>query len=175
MRIVRYIVPLLLVCCGISDGRPTVGLDSASVVSAGSPIGLWTIPSARIKADLLRIDSESDRRIRLSLLPDILSIPEPFYFDGETVTVQLHTHKDWMWRSEDDLYRLKTKWKGNDLFYRPPFADWRYLATFENGFFQVHDDPNLWVFERRAEGELPDDLRCFVKTREKHDYSITPS
>src|SRR5437016_2440017 len=61
----------------------------------------------------------------------------PFYFDGETVTMSLVTEKVWEWHSEDDYYRLRAKWIGDDLYWLAPFGGWGKLATFRAGVFEA--------------------------------------
>jgi hypothetical protein len=101
--------------------------------------------------------------------------PSRFYYDGETVTLQLFTLKGWMWRSEDDYYRVKAKWVGDDLFYLPPFGRWDKLATFRGGHFADESEKVALRYERIPRSQVTEELRPLVKARERHDYSITPT
>jgi hypothetical protein len=100
-----------------------------------------------------------------------------FRYDGQHVTVMLFAEKEWMWKTPDDVYRLKARWKGRDLYYLPPFAKWQFLATFENGKFVMPDKPSghKWDFERIRDEDLGEQDRAFTKKRNLHDYSIKPT
>jgi hypothetical protein len=100
--------------------------------------------------------------------------PQPFYFDGETITMHLLSMKTWMWRSEDDHYRVGAKWVGDDLYWLPPFGQWSKQATFRNGQFEVEGADGVWKYEHVPLNQVPEELQPLVIERKKHDYSITP-
>jgi hypothetical protein len=74
-----------------------------------SPVGLWAVPI---------------RHGDNGLPEGFLLSPGPFYFDGETVVLRLHTRKSWMTRSPDDYYRVRSRWSGDTLEWLPPFGSW---------------------------------------------------
>ncbi|MBN2493794.1 MAG: hypothetical protein JXR96_04315 [Deltaproteobacteria bacterium] len=100
-----------------------------------------------------------------------------FEYDGRHVTIRLFTEKAWMWKTPDDVYKLKSRWKGDELYYLPPFADWQHLATFEKGRFVIRDTNRgrEWAFERIRKEDLGPGDRAFVMARDPHDYGIKPT
>jgi len=105
--------------------------------------------------------------------------PHIFNYDGKYLTLFLITEKDWMWRSEDDYYKLKTEWRGDSLFYQPPFWKMTYLATFKEGkFHKTQNLPNsthIWVYEKITEAEVPNSDIAVILERKVHDYNIRPT
>ena len=97
-----------------------------------------------------------------------------FHYDGTHVTLMLFTEKQWMWRRPDDIYRLESRWQGDELQYRPPFGRWTRLAVFRNGRYETPDDSGPWIYEPVADGAKDDDDRKLDDERPPHDYSIRP-
>jgi hypothetical protein len=137
--------------------------------AAAGPVGLWAIPEWQVKA----LSGTINWTHRADGMLDLYIAPSPFYFDGETVTMHLITMKAWMWRSEDEYYRLKSKWVGQDLYYLPPFGKWTKLATYADGRFQLKVREVVWLYMNLPTGEVREEFRPLVKGRPKHDYSIT--
>jgi hypothetical protein len=125
-------------------------------------VGLWRIPPAdreRVVSATVRSQPGTTR----------------FLYDGETVTLFLLTEKDWMYRARDDHYRLATRWQGDVLQYRPPFATWTDLARFRDARFETVGDQPPWRFELVPDRAACDaeDLRLLAD-RPPHDYAIKP-
>jgi hypothetical protein len=99
---------------------------------------------------------------------------ERFHYDGVHVTVSLFTEKAWMWRRPDDIYRLDSRWQGNELQYRPPFGTWTRLAVFQTDHYMLPDDDKPWVFERVSDAMKDADDRMLDADRPPHDYAIKP-
>jgi hypothetical protein len=78
---------------------------------------------------------------------------------------------------ESDYFRVKAKWKGNELYWLPPYGNWTSIATFVNGRFQRRwdDIEILWVYECAGPDELAEDEKPLLTLKEPHDYAITPS
>jgi hypothetical protein len=125
--------------------------------------GLWRIP----------VKSLAKKNGNQVALPGI----HLFRYDGQHVTVRLFTEKAWMWKTPDDVYKLKARWQGNDLYYLPPFAGWQLLATFEKGNFVIREEnrDHEWVFERMQKENLDPGDRVFLAARDLHDYGIKPT
>lgn len=108
-----------------------------------------------------------------------------FAYDGKHVVVQLFTLKAWMWRNADDLYRLESRWVkrpdgGDELQYRPPFADWQPLAASvledSKWTFVMVDSDTTWPLERvRREADAEAGDRALLVPRPAHDYAIKPT
>ena len=71
-----------------------------------------------------------------------------FRYDGDTVTLRMMTLQAGVWKSDDDFYRLDARWNGSMLEYRPPFADWAELASFEGDHFEDAGSGTRRVFTR---------------------------
>lgn len=77
-----------------------------------------------------------------------------FALDGDHVTLRLMSSIRGPWRSDDDFYRLAAECRGEALYYRPPFADWVELATFENGRFVEAGSGLKRIFQRIGDTEV---------------------
>jgi hypothetical protein len=97
-----------------------------------------------------------------------------FHYDGAHVTLMLFTEKQWMWRRPDDIYRLESRWQGDELQYRPPFGDWTRLALFRDGHYETPDDTGPWIYEHVADDAKDADDRKLDDDRPAHDYAIKP-
>jgi hypothetical protein len=97
-----------------------------------------------------------------------------FRYDGDTVTLRLITTNPAMWKSDDDFYRLATRWDGDMLTYRPPFTDWTELASFDGDHFEDVGSGTRRIFGRISDDEVADWNRAILTPREPHDYSIQP-
>lgn len=99
-----------------------------------------------------------------------------FFFDGSDVTLLLGARKNWVYRSSDDVYRLKTKWEGRKLFYLPPFGEWTHLADFDGEQFIKEDQQHIWNYKKVHEDEVDAlDKAVLKRDRSPHDYAIGPT
>jgi hypothetical protein len=154
-----------LLSCLLLAGTGARGVDPPASVPGerAAAIGLWMIPASA------RAVSRGDERA----LPGITL----FHYDGEFVTLRLVTLKGWMWRSEDDFYRLETRWVGGKLQCHLPFASFEPVATFQGDHF-VYQDTTLdltWDFAKVGERDLALQDRVILNPRKPHDYRIKPT
>jgi hypothetical protein len=162
MRLVVAAAVLLLDACarkGASGSSSTPRTESVAK-QRGETIGLWRVPphqgSHEVSSGVIEIVGWN-----------------PFYFDGESIVIRLITLDGMgkMWRSPDDIYRLRARWQGADLqCLLPFFGSWETVATFRDGRFEQKVDGGPFVFERISERDLGDEDRLLLKAREKHDY-----
>jgi hypothetical protein len=124
-------------------------------VSAERASGLW-----QVREDV-PVDDDGGR-----LANDVYI----FRYDGETVTLRLLTTRIGQWKSDDDFYRLAAEWRGDTLFYRPPFGDWAELATFEDDRFVDVGSGRKRIFGKIDESEVADWNAAILAPREPHDY-----
>jgi hypothetical protein len=102
-----------------------------------------------------------------------------FFYDGRSVVLYLFSEHAWAWHTPDSLYRLETRWRGNELQFRQVFdAGWQPLATFRRGRFEVTESPpnaTRWDYERvEAVSDLDEEERSLVALRPMQDYSVRP-
>jgi hypothetical protein len=124
-------------------------------------VGLWRVPFAERRRDA----------------PGVASIPGivRFLYDGKHVTLFLVAEKPWMWRSQDEHYRLASEWQGDKLAYRPPFGRMSPFVRFVNGRFESLDDKPPFRYESVASREAADkDDLVLLADRPVHDYNIKP-
>jgi hypothetical protein len=124
-------------------------------VSADRASGLWQV------REEVPVDDDAGR-----LVNDVYI----FRFDGETVTLRLLTPRIGQWKSDDDFYRVAAEWRGDTLFYRPPFGDWVELATFEDDRFVDVGSGRKRIFGRIDDSEVADWNAAILAPREPHDY-----
>jgi hypothetical protein len=122
-------------------------------------IGLWQLRETQSIAD------------RSGRQPNDVYI---FRYDGDTVTLRLPTLQDGVWKSDDDFYRLDARWNGSRLEYRPPFAGWAELASFEGDHFENVGSGTRRIFARIGDDEVADWNAAILKPRARHDYSVRP-
>lgn len=113
-------------------------------------------------------------------VPEATSAREPFYFHGDSISIDLVER--WGWQP-DEIYRLKTKRIGEDLYALYPNKTWYRVASCRNGRFVVLGDgwikPRLekpprqivWEYERVAAKDAPNELRPLLKPRPVYHYS----
>jgi hypothetical protein len=123
--------------------------------TAERPAGLW-----QVREDT-PVDDDGGREAANTYI---------FALDSDTVTLRLlapHTHQ---WRSDDDFYRLATQWRGDTLWYLPPFGDWVELATFEDDHFVEIGSGRKRIFGRITDADVADWNRAILARRARHDY-----
>jgi hypothetical protein len=123
-------------------------------------IGLWQLQETQ------QVDDDGSGR----LTNDAYT----FRYDGDTVTLRLATMNPAMWRSDDDFYRVESRWDGDMLSYRPPFGDWAELAAWVGDHFEDTGGGTRRIFARVGEDEVPEWNRAVRAPREPPDYSIQP-
>jgi hypothetical protein len=143
--------------------------------------GIWKVPESQIEAERERVKGLNARaKAAGKAVVYGLGFPNSFRYHGDTVTMHLIAVRDWHGRSPDDYYRVKIKWKGNDLFWLPPHGTWTRLATLANGKFQK-ENPKYqiesaerppWVFEKVKPEKLNEYEKPLASEREPYDYEL---
>lgn len=146
-------------------------MQPADAVSHDSNVGLWRVPKG----------AQERRSPGVTRSPGV----SRFAYDGKHVVVLLHTEKDWMWKTRDDVYRLESRWVkrsegGEELQYRPPFADWQPLAASvldaSTWTFVLVESDTTWPLERvQREADADEADRALLLPRAPHDYAIVPT
>jgi hypothetical protein len=72
-------------------------VSSQAAVSKPSQIGLWVVPQSQVR-DAQALAEQADAHAAAEEKTEFIVYgePDPFYFDGETVTMHLLTKKAWM-------------------------------------------------------------------------------
>lgn len=86
-----------------------------------------------------------------------------FKISGELITISLLSDQPLNWRSEDDVYLLKTRWQNNTLLYKPPYGKWTPLGDFDGEVFYQSDGQNKRVFKKITEKEVVDWNKPIIK------------
>src|SRR4051794_14918748 len=102
MRLPAIVALCLLAASGCGRSGPVGAADEPAGEQVPTPIGLWDVPKAQLEEVNAQAEAAGKRVLYLP--------PDPFFFHGDSATMHLITLKAWMWRSEDDDYRVKTQW-----------------------------------------------------------------
>lgn len=163
---------MLLTCfsaCNMNKMEIVTKEQSFNVHDSIKAIGIWQVPQ-----DKRYIHGESNGN-KWTSSPS----PERFVYDGTYVTVMLFTEKAWMWKTPDDLYKLKSQWRNDTLFYLPPFGNWTPMASFNGNCFEykyeIYDSVYTWTYLKIDKSEVDIESEELLKQRKPHDYSIKPT
>lgn len=109
-----------------------------------NPNGIWVVDKA-----------ESTIESTNSGAADIPIYQPPFIVDDNEIVIRLEPHKSWDDMPPNNLFRLKAKWKGNEIFYLSPQNTWEKYASFINGRFEEYANGVVWKYKRVTPDELP--------------------
>lgn len=159
----------LILAAGCADSEP-VG-PTPEPDPAPSPVGLWAVPRAQQEA----INAQNEDKDEAPSY----ARPDPFYFDGQTVTIRILPTRVFDYSPKNDLYRLAAKMEGDTLYIRWPAGPgtWEALHTFRAGRY-VEPGPDgefEWVYERVPEGAADPDLELLRQPRPVYDYDNPPA
>lgn len=83
--------------------------------------------------------------------------------------------KEWMWKSEDDYYKLSSKWNHDSLYYLPPFGEWTFLAKFDGTNFMKKEQNVSFKYEKIKPNNIDSTNLSILKKRELHNYKTKPT
>ncbi len=100
-----------------------------------------------------QFDKEEDTNIRITQnIPDI----NTFIYNNDSLIVNLPSVSSIAGVPNDDIYRIKTKWRGNDLYMFPPFGDrWELFCTWENNRFMMYGEGKMRTFKKINPVDIP--------------------
>jgi hypothetical protein len=131
-------------------------------------IGIWAVGDVELKRVQSAITAKSGE-------PHLIARPGAFYYHGDSITLEAIALIPWWTKANDDYYRLKAKWVGNDLFWLPPLGGWDKLATFQDGIFEMSTDSWLkWRFDHVPNSKATPEHQPLLKLRELWKYSEVP-
>jgi|WetSurMetagenome_2_1015567.scaffolds.fasta_scaffold463372_1 hypothetical protein len=157
---ILVIICFSLLSCQNNSTQKQNSIDKPGATTKDTilPNGYWQIPkesrSVRIKDGILSPGNYL------------------FFYDNNYITISLLTEKEWMWKSEDDFYKLKAKWGHDSLFYLPPFGRWTYLAEFDGKNFSVTEQDTIFKYYKIEKDEISKEDVAILKERKLHDYNI---
>ncbi len=85
------------------------------------------------------------------------SIPNThtFIYENDSLIINLPSESLAAGLPEDDIYRIKTKWKGNELYvFLPLGSKWELFATWEHNRFAMYGDGKMRIFKRIKPEEI---------------------
>lgn len=90
-----------------------------------------------------------------------------FLYDGSFVTLFLNPKSPPLWQSEDNYYKMKSKWVNDSLFFLHPKGAWLYLAKFDGtSFLTDNKDENvIWKYKKINKEEIDNDHISILKDR----------
>jgi|GEM_PF-5744876 len=141
-----------------SQENATLQIDQTEPISMN---GYWQIPE---KSRFIKVGNEM-----------LSNGNHLFFYDSNYVIISLLTDKAWMWKSEDDYYKLKAKFQHDSLFYLPPFGVWTFLAKFDGEKFNVSVQDKIFSYAKIKAAEINQLDNAILKPRDLHDYSIKPT
>lgn len=98
-----------------------------------------------------------------------------FIFQQGYVIISLLSESLTQWKSPDDVYKLKSKWIDDTLYYLPPFGDWMPLAEFGDGVFFIKGSGKKRIFKKIAEENVASwNKALLMENRVPHNYDIQP-
>ncbi len=160
-KITLSIIPL---CVFISMANSqNVKPSKVDKLDKTNAIGYWQIPQ----------DKQKIEKDKIVIYPG----NDLFFFDNSFVTLYLFSKHDWMWKTEDNFYKLKSKWENDSLYYLPPFGDWTFLAKFDGtNFITENKDENvIWKYDKIKKEEIDRNNISILKDRKVHNYDIKPT
>lgn len=138
--------------------------------------GLWVVSKAQI-------DEVNARGAALGLTYT-MGAPDPFFLAGDTMTIGFTPILSYQamapGRPEDDIYRIATRWVGEDLhFAAPEGGKWFFHARFRDDHFEVDwqgADPRIgvvtWRFERTPVESASEYALSLAKPRGFWNYAL---
>src|SRR3954462_1675704 len=78
-----------------------------------------------------------------------------FIYDNDSLILNLPSVSSVAGLPDDDIYRIKTKWKGNELYIFPPLGNkWELFATWDNNRFVMYGDRKVKIFKKIKPAEI---------------------
>lgn len=112
----------------------------------------------------------------------ILMIPSTFVYDGTFVTARFifisKVYEKFPWKSEDEIYKMKSKWSGDTLKYMTPFNDWKMMGVFKGGtfytYYQDQDSLHTYTFKKMNADDLSDYDKPLTNKRSPFRFRVKP-
>jgi hypothetical protein len=118
------------------------------------PIGIWQLDETRGKGR---------------------TTTKAFRFDGKTVTLFLVARNEFSARPPDDYYRVRARWRGDELYIQYPSGIWGPLVSCVGGRFidrRMRAGP-VFIYRKVRPRELDKSNRALLRDRPLWDYSTS--
>jgi hypothetical protein len=138
-----FVMLAMLISCHAARSRPLPCVPGDILPR----VGVWAISGAAV--------AEVNRGIAEAPFSYGCCGPfDPFFYDGETITMKFFREKEWMIGPPDDLYRLQAKWEGDHLYWLSTAKTWVFLATWRGDHYERASEPHLQVRGKDYPGVL---------------------
>jgi hypothetical protein len=88
-----------------------------------------------------------------------------FISENNTLIINLPSESSAKGLPDDHIYRIKTRWKGNDLFVFAPLGNkWELFATWDNNRFVMYGDRKVKIFKRISPEEIAEWQKNLLKS-----------
>lgn len=78
-----------------------------------------------------------------------------FIYDDDSLIINLPSTSSFKGLPDDDIYRIKTKWKNSELYIFPPIGDkWELFAVWENNRFVMYGNGKMKIFKKIKPEEI---------------------
>ena len=78
-----------------------------------------------------------------------------FIYENDGMIINLPSMSSYVGLPDDDIYRIKTKWQGNELYIFPPLGNrWELFATWDNNRFVMYGDRKVKIFKKIKPEEI---------------------
>jgi hypothetical protein len=103
-----------------------------------------------------------------------MSSVHTFIYENDSVIINLpsKSKSPGVVLPDDNIYRIKTKWKGNELYIFPPLGGkWELFAAWENDRFVMYGNGKMKIFKKIKPEEIAAWQKDLLKAgREMWDY-----
>ena len=78
-----------------------------------------------------------------------------FIYENDSLIITLPSVSSYVGLPNDDIYRIKTKWKGNELYIFPPLGNkWELFATWDSNRFVMYGGGKVKLFKKIKPEEI---------------------
>jgi hypothetical protein len=78
-----------------------------------------------------------------------------FIYENDSLIIYLPSDSSFVGLPKDDIFRIKTKWKGNELYIFPPLGNrWELFATWDNNIFVMYGGGKVKLFKKIEAEEI---------------------
>jgi len=88
-----------------------------------------------------------------------------FIYDNDSLIINLPSVSSVAGLPDDNIYRIKTRWKENELYIFPPLGNkWELFATWDNNRFVMYGNRKVKIFKKIKPEEIAKSQQALLKT-----------